>query len=93
VTPAELAQALRNAKQFVGALDHCTDQAGAAAFLCVSERTLETWREAGEGPACSRSARWLYPLDELIAFWDSRKNRPQEPADSRNAPQFGRGAA
>jgi hypothetical protein len=74
MTPAELAKRLRAAGFFVGALDHVTDVTGAASFLCISEKTLENWREEGRGPTCHRGARWLYGLPELLQFWESRKN-------------------
>ena len=91
MTPQELAAMLRAKGFFVGALDHVTDAEGAAAFLCVSRRTIEEWRESGTGPRCWRAARWLYPLDGLLEFERSRQLQTQEPAGTHIAPQSGLG--
>lgn len=72
ITPDVLARRLRRRGYFLGALEDCTDERGAAAALNVSRRTLISWRAQGIGPPCYQTSRWLYPLDGLVAF--VRKN-------------------
>ena len=89
MTRSELAAQLREAGHFVGAFDRVTDVDGARAYLCVSRRTLQEWRELGKGPPCVRTARWLYPLDGLIAYLESREIVRENTQPCAKPPSFG----
>lgn len=47
----------------------------AAAFLCVSPRTMEKWRSSAVGPAYSRSSTGgiLYKREDLVRFADTER--------------------
>ena len=49
-----------------------TDERGAAWLLACSDRTLRNWRARGTGPTAYMTVRWLYPLDELTDWMESR---------------------
>jgi hypothetical protein len=77
---------LRAHGHFVSELDHVTDEAGAAALLGCSRRTLRSWRDSGEGPPCFCTSRWLYSLDGLVRFAEAKTQR--QLANRGNSGQF-----
>ena len=52
-----------------------TDLAGIRKLLNVSERTLRTWRSAGDFPKGFQAHRLLFDLVELAAWFESRKQK------------------
>ncbi len=53
--------------------DGTLSQEEAAAFLSISPRTLEKWRQTGEGPVYAKMGRRVaYRLLDLQAFVDER---------------------
>jgi helix-turn-helix protein len=67
-TVEEAVALLRSRGYFVGALDHVTDEEGAAALLGCSRKTLQNWRAQRYGPPAYKSSRWFYSLKTLIEF-------------------------
>lgn len=53
-----------------------TDEHGAAMALAASLPTIRRWRRDGTGPPCRKLARWVYDVDELAAWIESREGVP-----------------
>jgi hypothetical protein len=50
------------------------DQRATAAYLSISERTLERWRVSGVGPSfCKLGRRVLYREADLVEWINSRR--------------------
>jgi hypothetical protein len=61
------------------------DERGVAWLIACTPRTLRSWRANGSGPPATRTVRWLYSLDELCAWLQSRSstNLPEKPGNKR----------
>ncbi len=71
ITAQRIAQQLEAAGHAVPGGIFATE-AGVAWLIDCTPRTLSAWRKDGTGPPAFMTARWLYPLDELIAWMQSR---------------------
>lgn len=80
-----MTQKLREAKQFCS-LDIFTDERGAAFLLGISQRTLRGWRACGEGPPATLTSRYLYDIEDLVA-WMSAGGKQKGMADTGNQRQ------
>jgi hypothetical protein len=76
ITPEALAAALRTAGHWVSLGDLYTDEAGAAAALCTSRRTLRRWRIERRGPPWFELSRVVYELSDLVSYTLSTREDP-----------------
>lgn len=72
ITADKLATTLQRLGLHLSVTGDSTDDRGAAALLDCTTRTLANWRDEGSGPDCYRLAGWVYRLDDLASFMNSR---------------------
>lgn len=53
----------------------------AAAYLRVSEYVLRRWLRAGKVPGIKLGNHWRIDEDDLKAFLDAQKYKPDEPSE------------
>lgn len=67
LTIEKLIQVLHAGKQYCRH-DIVTDEAGLAYFWDCSTRKVQEWRAIEKGPRAFRSNRWVYYLEDIVAW-------------------------